>query len=112
MNFVCYSIWGFQGPAIATLITTVLVAVFQLYASAKRTGISFRKIFPWKKVASVSGINILLGSVFGVLKIISPLDRMIGDIPEALLLGAVWGIIYLAVMRKQIKNMWDTLNRA
>ncbi len=112
LNFVCYSIWGFQGPAIATLITTVLVAVFQLYASAKRTGISFRKIFPWKKVASVSGINILLGSVFGVLKIISPLDRMIGDIPEALLLGAVWGIIYLAVMRKQIKNMWDTLNRA
>ena len=63
-------------------------------------------------MASVSGINILLGSVFGVLKIISPLDRMIGDIPEALLLGAVWGIIYLAVMRKQIKNMWDTLNRA
>lgn len=112
LNFVCYFIWGFQGPAIATLITTILVAVFQLYASAKRTKISFREIFPWKKMAAVSGINILLGIAFGVLKIISPLEQMIGDIPEALLLGGIWGIIYLAVMRKQIKDMWDTLNRA
>lgn len=112
LNFVCYFIWGFEGPAIATLITTVLVAAFQLYASAKKTGISFEKIFPWKRLAIVSGIGVLLGSIFGVIKIISPLNDMIGDIPEALLLGIVWGVLYLVIMKKQIKAIWDVLNKA
>jgi len=110
MNFICYFIIGFEGPAIATLITTVAVAIFQLMASAKVTQISFAKIFPWLELFIVSIVNVGFGFVFYWIKKMVPLDLIVGNNLEALMLACIWGLLYSVLMLKTLKKKWALLN--
>lgn len=110
LNFVFYLFLGFEGPAIATLITTVAVALFQLIASSKAIEISLKDIFPWKELLKITVINIGFGIVFLWIKNIVPLDLYVGNLSEALILAFVWGILYLLLMYRKIKEKWDGLN--
>lgn len=48
LNVVMYNLCGTIGPALATLITTLLLGIFMLWENAKTLCTSFIKIFDWK----------------------------------------------------------------
>jgi hypothetical protein len=47
--------------------------------------------------------------VFFFVKKILPLDKYLGSIGEALLLGIVWSALYFLLMRKKMKLAWNKL---
>ena len=70
------------------------------------------EIFPWRKIAAITGINIALAGVFYLLKRIITLDTLIGEVAESILLGIIWSAAYLFIMRKRLLDRWHKLNQA
>ena len=111
LNYIFYLIFGFIGPAYATFISILLVQMLQLFATAKSIDVKFTNIFPWAKLGKLLVINVILAFVFMFVKKWSHLDNILGGILEAIILGAIWGIIYLLVIRRNIIGNWKVLNK-
>ena len=111
LNYTFYLIFGFIGPAYASFISILLVQLLQLFATAKSIDIKFTNIFPWLKLASLLLINMTLAFVFMIIKEWIHLDYKIGSILETILLGFIWGTIYLILVRKKIIANWRVLNQ-
>ena len=111
MNPIMYLVFGMTGPALATFLSMFVVLLWQLYRTAKCTGVTFRQVFPWKRVGVITLLNAALAAVFYGIKLLLPLDGWITSLGESLLLGAVWCAVYLLVMRKPIKRAWTGLNQ-
>lgn len=108
--FLFYNIFGYIGPAIATIVSISVVAVLQLIVTSKSINISFRKIFPWTELGIITIINFIFGLAFAFIKKVCPIDLVTGKIIESIILGVIWGIIYILFMLKFIKNKWALLN--
>jgi peptidoglycan biosynthesis protein MviN/MurJ (putative lipid II flippase) len=102
--------FGFVGPAIATLVTTLLSAIYLLWATAKATEISFEKVFPWKKIWNITMINICYGLAFAIIKKVLPLEDIFNEVLESVVLGLIWGIIYFSTNYKLLRTKWEVLN--
>ncbi len=106
-------------PAVATVISTVIMAVIQLVATCRTVDVSFAKIQPWRQLAKITIINIAFAVVFYSIKLVLPLDIYLdgilpekfshGNVLEVLVLAVVWGMIYFVIMRKPIKRLWKKL---
>lgn len=110
LNYVFYLIFGFIGPAIATFISLTIVIYLQLLATSISISIPMHRIFPWMKLLNIMFINVLLALVFSGLKNIIHLQQFTGEIGESIILGFLWGIIYLGSQLKSIKSCWKELN--
>ncbi len=110
LNPLFYWMFGMIGPAIATFISLLVVLLLQLLMTAKLMKIRFCDVFPWGKSAIIIGLNGLMAIVFFFVKKILPLDKYLGSIGEALLLGIVWSALYFLLMRKKMKLAWNKLN--
>lgn len=110
LNYPFYLIFGFIGPAIATLLSITLIQLLQLIATSNSIGIPFKKIFPWKTFGSITLTNAGLGCLFAFIKVVIPLEIMTGEITESIILGLVWGGVYLVLMQRNIKEKWVVLN--
>lgn len=110
LNVICYLCLGYIGPAVATLLSMVLIIIIQLLYTARIYNTTFLAVFPWKKIGQITMINVSLGVVFYMIKELSSLEKIVGSQVEAVLLAIVWGGIYLFVMRGTIKNEWEMLN--
>lgn len=111
LNYSFYLIFGFIGPAYATLISISVVQILQLMVTAKAINIKFKKIFPWVRMAIITFINIFMAILFAIIKMQIGLDRITGNILESIILGTLWGIIYLIMVRKRILINWKVLNQ-
>ena len=109
-NYLCYLLFGFIGPAIATLIVFVFLTFIQLIATSKVIKIKLSKIFPWHEILIILLFNTLFALIFYKIKTIIILDQYVGDIIESILLGVVWGIFYIVVSLKPLKKYWVRLN--
>ena len=112
LNPLFYWLFGMIGPAIATFISVLVVLLLQLALTAKLMNVSFSEVFPWSKSAIIIGINSLFAIVFFYIKKTIPLETLVGSIYEALILGAIWTILYYLVMRKRIRLVWHKMNNA
>jgi O-antigen/teichoic acid export membrane protein len=110
LNFIFYYMFGFIGPAIATLVATLGSAMYLLWSTSKTIKIPFVRIFPWKTILYITMINILFGFAFAVIKQVIPLEVKYGEVLESVSLGLIWGVLYLLVTYKFLKNKWDVLN--
>lgn len=110
LNPLLYWMMGMIGPAVATFLSMFVIVCGQLMMSAQSTGVSFREIFPWKALAQIGLVNILLACCFAGLKHLLPLERLAGSLVESLVLGAVWTLLYAALMRKHALRAWRELN--
>ncbi len=111
LNYIFYLIFGFIGPAYASFISILLVQLLQLFATAKSIDVKFTSIFPWAKLGRLLAINTFLAVVFMLVKERLHVDYIIGSILEAILLGSIWGIVYLILIRKNIIANWKVLNQ-
>ncbi len=111
LNFVFYRLFGFIGPALATIVATIFSTFFLLAATSHSIKVPFREIFPWKQLGIITGINIVLGIVFYFLKKALPLQAYIGEIGESLLLGCLWGVLYAGLMFRYVYKKYRILNQ-
>ena len=111
LNWVGYFTIGFTGPAVATFISIAVTAFIQLLYTAKVTEMSVRKIFPWGFIGKITLLNGVSGIIVYFLKNVISLDQFIGNIMETIIIGLIWGGLYLLIVWKPIKRMWISLNR-
>ncbi|MDP9739959.1 UNVERIFIED_ORG: O-antigen/teichoic acid export membrane protein [Bacillus sp. B2I3] len=109
LNFLLYFFLGIIGPAIATFISMTVIIIFQLTTTSKIIEISFKNIFPWKKLLYITLINISLGGFLVISKLIIPLDEILGSIFESIIMATFFGVAYLILLFKTIKQSWGNL---
>lgn len=110
LNPLFYQIMGMPGPALATLISILIITLFQLFLTSRSVGIKWGQVFPWKRAGLLLMINAVFAIIFGMIKDMIPLEIYITSLGESLLLGGVWAGIYVFVLRKRIKLLWDRIN--
>jgi O-antigen/teichoic acid export membrane protein len=109
LNYLFYLYFGFIGPALATFISMLVIIVAQLVVTSRTLQFSFFYILPWKKLFSITLLNIGLGIIFGSIKKITDIDEVIGSITESIILGAFWAAIYFLFTYKTMVNSWKNL---
>lgn len=111
LNPLMYWLLGMIGPAIATFLSILVVLLWQLYRTAKCTGVSMSHVFPFKRLGWITLVNVALAIVFYGIKLALPVEKWISSLGESVLLGGVWCAVYLLIMRKSIKAAWNGLNK-
>ena len=111
LNYLFYRLVGFFGPAIATLLSTVIMAVIQLLYTSKKISIKFSTIFPWKSCLGYLILNVIFAVVFYFSKLLIETRFEVNNIVLAVLLGVLWFIFYVAVVFKPLKKKWEFLNK-
>jgi O-antigen/teichoic acid export membrane protein len=109
-SYIFYLLFGFIGPAIATLISIAVVAVAQLIATSHSMNTRFKNILPWNNIGYITIINIFLGILFFYVKKFVMLEIITSKIIESIIGGIIWGGLYIIIMFKLIKNKWNSLN--
>jgi O-antigen/teichoic acid export membrane protein len=110
LNYALYLVFGFIGPAIATIIALTAVIWMQLQATSKTISIPMRRIFPWLRLVKILLINAVFALVFYGLKQVLDLQVIVGQIGEALILGAIWSGLYMGLHLKSIRASMRKLN--
>ena len=110
LNYLFYYTFGFIGPAVATLVSVLIMQFLQLLVSAKLTNFSLSKIFPWKQMFIIFIFNVILGIIMWYTKIIVSLEVYIGDIFESIILGIIWGVVFFSIYFKSLQKKWFRLN--
>lgn len=110
LNGIFYYLFGMIGPAIATFLSIFLVQMLQLKMTALYTQVPFAKVFPWCVTGKLLALNAALAVVFYLLKMLLPLDALVGSFAESVVLGVMWCAVYGFVMRKKVRSLWNKLN--
>lgn len=110
LNFVCYIVFGFIGPAIATFLSIAVIAYLQIFYTSRRIRIKVKKIFNWKKIFQITVINTVLGGVFWCVKG-AVIERIhINTIILCIFLGLIWCCVYFLIEKREITKLWNGLN--
>lgn len=110
-NVILYYLFGFVGPAIATLLVTAIMAFIQLQFTSKLINVSILRIFPWKNMLMLLAETVFFCLIFAIVKY-----YVIGDYIRAtsiiisIGLGVIWAILYILINYKSIKRNWQSLN--
>ena len=110
LNPLFYRFWGMMGPAVATFIALLLIALLQLHMTAQKTKLALSILFPWRQALRILILNSALGFCFWALKYFLPLDHLIGNLQETITLAVVWTLIYVFCVKDRILCLWETLN--
>lgn len=110
LNIVCYLLFGFVGPAIATFLSIAAIAFLQLFYTSKKIGICLRKIFHWRKFLCITFLNIILGGCFWCAKEVIIKSFNMNAIVVSICLGVVWCLVYFLIEKEEIIKLWSGLN--
>lgn len=110
LNFTFVHLFGFIGPAFATLAATIIMQMIQLINTSKILEISFKDIFPWKNCFLYTVINIVIGVCAYSAKCFLADKSDINTIFIAVIMGCLGLIVYVLIMAKPIKKQWSILN--
>lgn len=110
LNYLLFSLCGIIGPALATLLSQVLIDWFQIAYSGKIMRIEIKNIFPWSELAKILLVNTLLGFIFGCIKKVIRLEEIMGSEIESIILAFIWCIFDLFIFRKVLVTEWRRLN--
>ncbi len=110
LNYLMYLVFGFIGPAIATLLSILLVNAAQLVFTARELKIPFSRIFPWRALLKISAVNISWGVICYValclLDVGIGATHLIACITVGAFITALYGVFFL----RTLKRLWRQLN--
>lgn len=110
LNLLFFRIFGYIGPAIATLVSMALSSYIYLVMYKYIEGTNVHDIISVKEIGKIILINFVMA--MGVLLFIKIFD--IGtsstDIVVSIIVGFIWMLLYLFVSKKQIKEKWVSLS--
>lgn len=104
LNWALYLLLGVIGPAVATLAAAVLMNLFQLVFSCRITGVAFSRILPWRNLLGLTALNAAFAAAFIALH-----RFVLPGVWQAVVLAAVWGALYGALLRKPAMRRWKQL---
>ena len=110
LNYLLYIPLGLIGPALATLISQIIINGFQIVYSAKLLNIKVSKLFPWKGIGVIFLINVILGICFFFIKKYLVLENLIGTEMESIVLALVWLCVDFLVFKKSAFKEWHSFN--
>ena len=111
LNFILINTIGIIGAAIATMLSMVIGALFQLYLSSKTINIRLGELFPWRRLFNLFLINAALGfALYVVLKSIN-LGTSVRDIAISICIGSITLGVYTVLFFKKIKYLYRNMNK-
>lgn len=111
LNAIGYIVLGFIGPAVATIISIAVTACIQLLYTCAVAKIKFSRILSWGYLGKITLLNIIAGAIVYKIKEMLEIDVFIGSVLETIILGCIWGMLYLIITWKSIRRIWLGLNR-
>ena len=60
-NVLCIHLFGFVGPAIATIVVSYGITIFFIRVILTKLGVSWQQVFPWRKYLHILGISVVTG---------------------------------------------------
>lgn len=109
LNYAFYFLFGFIGPAIASLTAQLLINLFQIIWSAKLIKIPFKNIFPWKSLLIILFLNSLIAGIFWALKNVFITGNILNDILVTAILGVLWFLTCFLLQIKRLKRKWNSI---
>lgn len=109
LNIVCYLLMGTIGPAISTLLITIILSVVTLFLSAKELNTSIFKIVDFKEVMAIIIQIVGLGVILLVVKYYV-IKFYYNAFMVILLFSIIFIGIFLMLNAKKIKNCFKMAN--
>lgn len=101
---------GFAGPALATFLSILAMAIVQLIHSSRLIGVPVRCIFSWKSMAMEATSSILSGLCIWAVVHFLNIGTDGKDIAIAIVLALVWAVGYFGLWFRRIRSLWSTVN--
>jgi len=109
LSIILYFFIGFEGPALASLISIAIMSIAQVFSSSRLIKMPVRRIFPWANMLKEFTVCVLTAIIFQfVLRLIGMTTTLKG-IVSAIIIGIVWALVYFFVMSKRIKQIWKQI---
>ena len=112
LNFAFYYIWGFTGPALATVASTLISAYYLLRSTSRKVSVPIREFFPWRKIFKVGLLNVAFGALFLFLREFLSWEVVVGQLGESFILGMIWAFSYFLLIFRFVRTQWLALNAA
>lgn len=106
LNYTFFYMFGFAGPALASLVSVVVVQLLQLFATAREYVVPFSKVFPWLRLLKITMLNLLIGIAMWAVLQAFQIGTQGRDLLIAILVGAGFLLVYALSMRKHMKHLW------
>lgn len=111
LNVASIYLLGFIGPAISSLIVSIILSFVQLKFTTIVTKIPFKQILPWRNISRLIIMSVGFCIVFSVIKyLLLPAFDRASSILISIGLGIVWAAFFVLVNFKFVKRSWKLLN--
>lgn len=110
LNLLFIKLFGFNGPAIATFISLLIVAYFQLYYTSKILNLTLLKLFSWGEIIKLLSLALLFSIILEFLKIFILKFKVNNYFVFLFLLLLSCFLYFFIIFRKKILNSWKYLN--
>ncbi|MEG1925519.1 MAG: oligosaccharide flippase family protein [Ruthenibacterium sp.] len=110
LNYVFLVVFGFTGPAWATLVSIIVVNGFQLIMTGRQINISFKKIFPWKELYKITLLNVAGGIILHSTVRVFHIGTNLKGILFSVVIGIIWLACYGMICKNLIKRKWIMIN--
>lgn len=110
LSVALYFLIGFEGPALASLISIGCMSVALVFNSSRITKVSIKNIFPWNNIIKDFFICALTAIIFfGITNFIEISNDFKGII-WTVIIGFVWALLYFFIMFKRLKQLWQQIH--
>lgn len=110
LNVLFCNLIGFIGPAIATLISIFAIVVLQIARTSKLLNFPAWSFIPIKRFVLPTVVNVISGIAVAVIVKTIKIGTDTKGIVSVVIIGVVWGLLYLLVYFKKIHSLWESLN--
>ncbi len=110
LNLIFCNMIGFIGPAIATLISIFAIVILQVIRTSKLLNMAVWSFIPVKRFILPTAVCIISGIVVTIVVKTLRIGTDTKGIVSVVIIGVVWGLLYLLVYLKKILSLWKLLN--
>lgn len=105
LNYIFFGMFGFEGPALATVVSTIITAMIYTILNSKILKVKIRNLISIQELLKILIVNVILGFIiykyFGDIS----LDLDISILIIFIFISLIWFTLYLFVLRNIfIKN--------
>ena len=111
LDYVLFFIFGFIGPAIATIVSIFVIQFAQLKFSSSLINVKFKNIFPWIFLFKVCSINCVIGAILWSTIQYFELGIDAVQIIKSVLLGVIACVFYFLIYKNTMFSLWKKMNK-
>lgn len=111
LNLVFQKIFGIAGFALGTLFSILGISVLQLIITSRHMKVPFTEVFPWKRLARIVALNLVLALIFGFVKAILDIEQKAEYILYSIILGIIWMLVYTLIVKNRIRIISQEMNQ-